>query len=403
MQGIGIEMTPGGMTPMLQHVDADRQSDIAEILPALENCLQPAEHACCLPPACYTNPDILALETERIFRTKWLGIGHTGRLPASGDFEALELAAVPLILVRGKDGKLRAFANSCRHRGARLLDGTGNCPGIRCPFHSWAYKLDGSLAGAPQMDAAADFARNAHGLIEFRCAEVLGFGFVCLDPEAPDIESQLGDFAEIHAPWPLDTLVPARRRTFDVACNWKAFIEVFNEYYHLPYVHRDSIDAVYARPEPADDVVGEYASQYGGTDGTGGLLDGQQEHALPAMPGLDEAVGAGVRYTWLFPNMTFAAGRDAVWVYEANPIDAGTCRVTQTALFSRQTTALPDFEAKVAAYYHRLDAAIAEDIPALENQQRGLASPYARQGRFQPLLEANVASFARWYAEQMLR
>ena len=143
-------------------------------------------------------------------------------------------------------------------------------------------------------------------------------------------------------------------------------------------------------------------AQYGETQGTGGLLENQQADALPAMPGLDSSVDNGVRYTWVFPNITFAAGRDALWVYEANPIDAGRCHVTQTACFSTEIAARDNFEALVAPYYHRLDAAIAEDIPALENQQRGLSSPFAKQGRFSPLLEANVASFARWYAEQMM-
>jgi phenylpropionate dioxygenase-like ring-hydroxylating dioxygenase large terminal subunit len=368
----------------------------------LEACIAPAQMAACLPPRCYVDDAVLAVEADRIFRRKWVGTGHAGRFAKAGDYEALELGGVPVIVVRDKDGLLRAFANSCRHRGARLLDGSGNCRGIRCPFHSWAYKLDGSLVGVPHMEDAAGFDKANHGLVGFRAAELNGLAFVCLDDQAPAFADQIGDFAQLHAAWPLDSLVAARRRSFEVACNWKAFLEVFNEYYHLPYVHPNSINSVYALPNPADTVIGEYASQYGATEGTGGLLGGQQDQALPAMPGLDAAVDTGVRYTWVFPNMTFAAGRDALWIYEANPIDAGRCHVTQTACFPAELAAQPDFDRLVAPYYHRLDAAIAEDIPALENQQRGLNSPFAEQGRFSPLLEANVASFARWYAEQML-
>ncbi len=369
---------------------------------ALKLCLAQPEAAASLPPECYTSDAVLQAEQERIFRRTWLGIGHGGRLGRAGDYETLEIAGMPLIVLRDRDGALRAFANTCRHRGARLLDGSGNCRGIRCPFHSWAYKLDGTLAGVPHMEDASDFDKSDYGLISFRTAELYGLAFVCLDDTTPVFAEQIGDFADIHAPWPLDTLVPARRRSFEVACNWKAFLEVFNEYYHLPYVHPDSINSVYAPPDPADTVRGQFASQYGSTVGTGGLLEGEQANALPAMPGLEASVDTGVRYTWVFPNMTFAAGRDALWIYEANPIDAGRCQVTQTACFPAELAAQPDFEARVAPYYHRLDAAIAEDIPALENQQRGLNSPFARQGRFSPLLEANVASFAHWYAGQMI-
>lgn len=368
----------------------------------LANCIAPAERASSLPPTCYSDEAFRKRETAAIFRHKWIGIGHAGRFGKSGDYEAITIADVPLIVLRDKDGKLRAFANSCRHRGARLLEGEGNCRGIKCPFHCWSYKLDGTLVGVPHAEEIEGFDKSQYGLIEFRAAEASGLAFVCLDADAPELEDQLGDFAKLHAPWPMDTLVPTRRRSFEVNCNWKVFLDVFDEYYHLPFVHPDTVNSLYNRPEPGDDAQGEYATQYGVTEGTGGLLEGQQDHALPSMPGLDPAVANGVRYTWVFPNMAFAAGRDAIWIYEATPINARQCHVTMTACFPREVVAQPGFDDKVAHYYERLDAAIAEDIPALENQQIGLNSPFAMQGRVHPLLESNVASFARWYAQQLV-
>ena len=146
---------------------------------------------------------------------------------------------------------------------------------------------------------------------------------------------------------------------------------------------------------------GAYATQFGATEGTGGLLQDQQEHALPPMPGLSGQAERGVRYTWAFPNMSFAASKDGVWVYEAYPLGPDRCHVVQSACFHKDFVASPDAEAKVAAYHARLDAAIDEDIPALENQQKGLANPEARAGVLHPLLEANVGAFARWYAGAM--
>ncbi len=372
------------------------------LVSGLENCISPAESAFCIPPECYSSDVHLARETELIFRKKWIGIGHAGRFKQAGDYETMQIGGVPIIVLRDKDGKLRAYANSCRHRGARLLEGNGNCSGIRCPFHSWAYKLDGSLAGVPHIEEMPDFDRSQYGLIEFRAGEAAGLGFVCLDKNAPDLETQVGDLAKLHSPWPMDTLVPTRSYKFEVQCNWKTFLDVFNEYYHLPYVHPDSINSVYAPPAPANIVTGAYASQYGETDGTGGLLVNQQDFALPNMAGLDPTVANGVRYTWVFPNMTFAASSDALWIYESNPIDANRSMITQTACFEKETTERSDFAEAAEQYYIRLDAAIAEDIPALENQQLGLKSPFAEQGRFSPNLEANVASFANWYAKTML-
>ncbi len=367
----------------------------------LSLCVAPKEKGWSIPPVCYTDDGIASAEINTLFRSGWIGVGRADHVAEPGDFAALDIAGQSIILLRDHEGILRAFANTCRHRGARLLDGDGNCRGIRCPFHSWAYKLDGSLAAAPHMQDVQGFNRADNGLIAYRAEERLGFAFICLDPIAPDLDETLGDFNAIHSPWPMDSLVSTRRTAITVDCNWKAFIEVFNEYYHLPFVHPDSVDAIYNRPDTPDSAKGAFATQFGSTEGTGAVLQTEQDRALPPMPNLTGREAAGVRYTWVFPNMTFAAGTDAVWVYEAYPLGANRCQVFQTACFPPETVALPDFDTRVSAYYERLDAALAEDIPALINQQRGLSCPDARQGRFQPDLEPNVAAFACWYAEQM--
>jgi phenylpropionate dioxygenase-like ring-hydroxylating dioxygenase large terminal subunit len=186
-----------------------------------------------------------------------------------------------------------------------------------------------------------------------------------------------------------------------IDCNWKTFLEVFSEWYHLPFVHRDSINDVYKPPEPVDVVTGEYTSQFGGTEGTGSQLQGTKTAPMPMMPGLTGREAAGARYTWVFPNMAFAACVDALWIYEAYPMGGNQCLVFQTTTFPPETVKRPEFEAELAAFYHRLDTALAEDIPALMNQQRGLASPDACPGRFQSRLEPNIAAFAKWYASKI--
>ncbi|MEX0303284.1 MAG: aromatic ring-hydroxylating dioxygenase subunit alpha [Leisingera sp.] len=248
------------------------------------------------------------------------------------------------------------------------------------------------------MERAEGFDKSSYGLVSYRAEERLGFAFVCLSPDAPGLDEHLGDFAALHSPWPMDQLVTVRRQEVEVDCNWKIFLEVFNEYYHLPFVHADSIDSVYAKPDAADRVTGAYASQFGATEGTGGLLESDQDKSLPEIPGLTGKAREGARYTWVFPNMAFAANRDALWCYEAYPLGASRCRVVQTSCFPAETFALADFAEKSEAYLKRMDAALKEDIEALVNQQRGLACPDAQPGRFQPDLEPNVAAFARWYS-----
>jgi phenylpropionate dioxygenase-like ring-hydroxylating dioxygenase large terminal subunit len=354
-----------------------------------------------LPPACYTDPDIFEREAAGIFRASWVGIGRADRWKAPGDYAAFTLAGVPLVVLRDEAGGLRAFANSCRHRGTELLRGEGNCPHIICPFHAWTYGLDGRLAGAPTMNRTQGFDKSDYGLVAFRIEARDGFVFVCFDDDAPSLDDWLGDFSEVHAPWSMEGMVSTRRREFEVACNWKAFIEVFNEYYHLPYVHPETVGDVYDAPDDADKVGGSYASQFGTTQGTGALLAEAQDDTLPLNPALEGRNRQGTRYTWVYPNLTFAAGIDAVWVFETYPLSAGRTRVSQTLCFPQATVDQPDFEARVQPYYERSIALLDEDIPILKQQHAGLASPYARQGRFSHL-EPNLAAFAGWYAERLL-
>lgn len=370
----------------------------ARLSEALARCRLPVEEAWSLPPECYTSDEMLREETRHVFGG-WVGLGRADMVPDPGSYIALDVAGQPVLLLRDRDGALRAFANSCRHRGARLMQGRGTCRGIKCPFHAWAYRLDGTLAAAPHMEAASDFDKASHALHAYEVRERLGFVFADMG-NGGDFDTHLGDFTALHEDWPLERLVTTRRAEIEVDCNWKAFLEVFNEYYHLPFVHADSISDIYAPPEAGNRVRGAIASQFGRTDGTGGLLQDQQAHALPPMPGLRGDALTGARYTWVFPNMTFAANRDALWVYEAYPLGPHRCRVVQTACFAPETVTGPGAE-RIGAYHQRLDAALDEDIAALVNQHHGLQSPATRQGRFQPLLEPNVAQFANWYAGRM--
>jgi phenylpropionate dioxygenase-like ring-hydroxylating dioxygenase large terminal subunit len=361
----------------------------------------PASRAGTLPPACYADPALFRWEQESLFRRTWVGVGRVDRWAAPGDYSALDIGGAPIIVLRDNEGALRAFANTCRHRGSKLLEGDGNCGTIRCPFHRWTYALDGRLLMAPRMDKTENFALEEHGLIPLRADACQGFAFVCFDDDVEPLADWLGDFPRLHTPWSLGDMVSTRRREFEVACNWKSFLEVFNEYYHLPYVHPESIGELYDPPDDPDEVHGNYASQFGTTKGSGALLKSDQERSLPLIEGLAGDNRRGTRYTWMFPNLTFAAGTESVWVYETYALAPDRTRVGMTACFPAETSTRPDFDSLAQHYYERLDAAIDEDIPALERQQLGLDSPFARPGRFSRL-EPSVASFARWYSGRLL-
>ena len=354
-----------------------------------------------IPPACYADDALLNLEQRAVFRRGWVGLGRTDRWSNSGDYSAIDVGGVPIIVVRNKQGDLKAFANTCRHRGSTLLEGSGQCKKIKCPFHWWTYDLDGQLKVYSRMENAVNFKPADNSLVEFPLECRYGMAFVSFAENPPSIDAWLGNFDDYHAPWRLDDLVTTRVREFEVGCNWKTFIEVFNEYYHLPSVHPDSINWLYPEPDPVDQTEGAYITQFGTTDGASALMSESQNQALPAGAGLEGRFRLGTRYTWIYPNLTFAASQDSLWMYQAFPLSADRSWIVQSIAFPSASVALDDFEARAEHYYTRIDAALGEDLPFLEKQQHGLNSPYAQPGRFASL-EPSVGHFAYWYAQQLL-
>jgi len=355
-----------------------------------------------IPPACYADAGLLALEQRAVFQHGWLALSRADRWPAAGDYSALEIGGVPLIVVRNKSGELKAFANSCRHRGSQILTGDGNCKKLKCPFHWWTYDLDGRLKVYPRMENAIDFNPHEFGLVEFPLLVRGGFAFTSFEDEPPAIDAWLVDFAAHHEPWELDNWKVTRVREFEVQCNWKTFIEVFNEYYHLPMVHPDSISWLYPEPDAVDVVDGQFTTQFGATAGAAALLEDTQQYALPPAQGLQGRAAKGTRYTWIYPNTTFALSQDSMWMYQAFPLSADRCWIMQTISFPAESVAFDDFDERARHYYERIDAALAEDLPFLQQQQVGLNSKFARQGRF-AALEPSVGKFAYWYAQQLLK
>ena len=178
-----------------------------------------------LPPWCYTSEAFYRREVERIFRKVWNFVGHVSQVANPGDYFALTFAGIPVIILRDLSGTLRAFANTCRHRGSALLEGSGNCRVIVCPYHSWTYALDGALRAAPEMQQTIGFDTADAGLIPLRLDTWGGFLFLCFDAEAPGLSHYLGDLPARVAAYGLEDMACARRKEYMIECNWKLFVE----------------------------------------------------------------------------------------------------------------------------------------------------------------------------------
>ena len=203
-----------------------------------------------LPSEAYKSKAFLALENKRIFSESWVFAGFAHELQKPGDAAPVSVAGQPLLLVRGSDGEIRAFHNVCRHRCLKLVDKPGNVGRlIRCPYHAWAYRLDGTLQIAPYFGGRepgampAGFEREKHGLVPVRSGTWHDWVFVNLSGAAP----VLGDFVAPLLRW-LDRLDLSGMQhvvTLDfgeVEANWKLLIENFIEPYHVQFVHSSTTE-----------------------------------------------------------------------------------------------------------------------------------------------------------------
>jgi len=221
-----------------------------------------------LPPSSYLSPEIFQREKERIFYREWVCAGREEQLPNPGDYMAVDVLGESILVVRDKDGALRAHYNVCRHRGCRLaLDDTpsldvapDDTPGptghfhnaIRCPYHSWVYGFDGALRGAPFLRENERFNKADFALHPARVDTWGGFVFVNLSPLNPQaaaapshtLRDQLGAIPDYFARYPLADLRVARRIVYEVAANWKVIMENYNECYHCAGVHPELCEIV---------------------------------------------------------------------------------------------------------------------------------------------------------------
>lgn len=204
----------------------------------------------------YSDPTFAALEIERVFGRTWLMVAHIEELPEPGSYRLVEQLAAPIMLVHGQDGMIRAFYNTCKHRGAALVAQRAGNVGRRltCPYHNWVYSLDGQLLGYPSAEDFTDLDRDCLALTSIRCETWGPLVFINLSDDAPDLEEFLGSVGS-----DLDEIADLAGRlhlvdhtTRAVPVNWKIPVDANIETYHVNYVHKDT--AARALHQPATGI-----------------------------------------------------------------------------------------------------------------------------------------------------
>jgi len=192
-----------------------------------------------MPAWVYNHAELTRLEIERILLPSWQIVCHANSIPNAGDYATLDIGPESVMVLRDRDGSIRAYHNVCRHRGARLLDGTGNCPAtITCPYHGWTYRHDGHLIGTPVKESFANLNRADYSLKPVRVDQALGFVFVCLAGDPPPVSKVWEGLADELLPYQFSKMVPLGPITTDIwEVDWKIAMDNYLESYHVPIGH----------------------------------------------------------------------------------------------------------------------------------------------------------------------
>ncbi len=369
---------------------------------ALDEALLDFGRSRMLPRAAYTSERVLAFELERLFAGSWVCAGRAEDLGAPGSQRALLAGNVGVLVVRGGDGALRAFANVCRHRGHELLT-TGTAAlarSIVCPYHAWSYQLDGSLRAAPGFRAVPGFEPAGHGLVRLPLEVWHGFVMVNGSGGAPALADHAGALEGLVAPYHPERLKAMASHEYLVEANWKVVCENFHECYHCPRIHPELCQVSPPSSGSNHDLPGAWIG------GSMDLRDGVATMSLDGhsggvpIEGIEGRRLRTVEYLHLLPNLLLSLHPDYLMTHLVQPLGPTGCRITCSWYFPPAAAARPGFDPAYAVEFW--DRTNRQDWAACESVQRGLANPHFRPGPLAPNEDAVyrfVTMIARAYLD----
>jgi Rieske 2Fe-2S family protein len=336
-----------------------------------------------LPRAAYVDPAVFAWEQRHIF-SKWICVGHADDLSEPGAQRAVRTGNGGVLLTRDETATVHAFANTCRHRGHELLgcgESAERCS-IVCPYHSWSYRLDGSLLNAPGFRHLDSFDPSEFGLVRLRIVDWQGWLFVDPSGNSGDFAAHAAGAEEIVAPYAPEQLTIAARHSYELACNWKVIAENYQECYHCPTIHPE----LSRISPPTSGANLEMAGQWMG--GSMDLVPGAETMSLSgrsdstAIAGLSARELRTVMYLVGYPNLLVSLHPDYVMTHLMTPLAVDRTHVECAWAFPREVAGQNGFDPSYAVDFW--DLTNRQDWAACESVQRGLASPHARPGPLAP-------------------
>jgi Rieske 2Fe-2S family protein len=354
-----------------------------------------------LPRECYTSTSLLEGERERIFARGWNCVGRASRLELPGQFFVRDVAGESILIVRDRNGALRAFFNICRHRGTRICrEESGRFAGtIQCPYHAWTYGTDGRLVGAPHMQDVEGFDKGQYPLHQAAIAEWEGFLFVNVAERPEPFETAWGALQGRLSRYGLPGLAVGHRVRYDVRANWKLVFQNYSECLHCPTIH-PKLATVLPYQSGANDLIeGPFL---------GGYMEIRPPNQSATMSG--QACGRLVNgdlpeedrhrgfYYSIMPNMLLSLHPDYVNYYLLHPVAVDRTLVESEWLFHPDTLADPSNRIQDAIEFW--DLTNRQDWDIVEQSQLGVSSRRYAPGPYSPR-ESVPAAWDREYRRRM--
>lgn len=344
-----------------------------------------------IPASWYTDLRIAELERDQVFARTWQVVGRLDQAANPGEYFTAEVAGEPILVARGDDGVLRAFYNVCRHHATAVAwEPQGKVKNFRCPYHGWTYGLDGSLKGMTDFEGVRSFERSTHGLVPTRVAAWEKFVWVNLDAQAAPLEDFLGRLVGRVAPLGVGSLQFLERRTYNIGCNWKVFVDNYLDGgYHVPHMHKGLNSVI--------DYV-----QY--------TIENDERHNVQSSPvGVaadSDADAAATRhgdrayYLWQYPNFMLNWYEGYLDTNLVLPRGVDACTVIFDFYFGDISEAAAEYNRQSISVSDRVQY---EDIAICESVQRGLHSRAYGAGRLSVRREAGEHLFHRLLAADLKR
>lgn len=379
---------------------------------SMDSSIGPVDEAEMLPPACYADPAFFEFEKDAIFAREWLCVGRQEWVAKPGDYFTSMHMGEPIVVARGRDGVIRAMSTVCQHRAMLVAEGHGNARAFLCPYHHWAYGLDGQLIGAPAMEKACGFDKSKVRLPQFQIDNWLGFLFVNFDPDAAPLAPRLAKVTEILANYELDnvdTSMDIEETTFP--WNWKVMFENNNDGYHANRLHAGPLHdiapserCIFPQDLP-EDTAGYY--RFNGTVHADASFNPTLKALLPIFPNLTDEDRHRLTFANVPPSLSLIIRPDLVAfiILQANTPDTITAR--RGWLAAPGAKSQPLFEERLKINLDSSADIAKQDVYVDALVQTGLKSRFAARGRYswqeQAQREFNAWLVRRYKAEWKAR